>query len=106
MYPLALCLVKVSILILYLRTFTEKGILRIVLYMVLALTMISHLIAIPLYWSQVTPFNCEWKYGTMPDDYYPYFCTVHHDTLRYWLFLAIINIFLDIIVIALPSRAV
>ena len=105
-YIAAIALVKISLLILYLRTFTEKGFFRITLWTVLVAIALSHLQVIVVYWVKLDPFDCQWKYNTLPGELWAALCHARIDDLQNWVFVSIFTVILDVIVLVLPIRAV
>lgn len=105
-YACALALIKISILLMYLRTFTAPGKFRKTLWVVLGIIIVTSLVVIPLYWNTIAPLECEWKYITLDFDLWTQFCNSRYSDTPYWLFMAALSIVLDIIVIVLPCHAV
>ena len=106
-YIVAVALVKVSVLLLYLRTFTEKGLFfRITLCSILYMIAISHLIVVSLYWFKIWPFHCKWRYVTLPPDLFFSVCNLRYSDLKSWVFVSIFTVIMDLFVIILPIRAV
>lgn len=106
-YPLVLCLIKVSILLLYLRTFKVCGRrFRITLNCVLILIVISHAVSIILDWLSVTPLKCQWMFYDAPEEVEEAICHVRFDQFPYFVFLGALTIALDILIIFLPLREV
>lgn len=60
-YFAIICLVKVSILLLYLRAFTESRRFKHFVYVVLFLIVKTHVATIPIYLTGVSPVSCQWK---------------------------------------------
>lgn len=105
-YIAAVALVKVSLLILYLRTFTQKGLFRVTLWTILVAIVLSHAQVIVLYWAKLDPFVCLWKYSTILGALWNALCRLRYDQFRNWIFVSIFTVVLDIIVLVLPIRAV
>lgn len=105
-YIAAVALVKVSLLILYLRTFTQKGLFRVTLWTILVAIVLSHAQVIVLYWAKLDPFVCLWKYSTLPGALWNALCRLRYQQLKNWIFVSIFTVILDVIVLVLPIRAV
>ena len=105
-YIFAVALVKVSLLILYLRTFTAKGFFRLTLWVVMIAIIVTHGQVIVVYWAKVDPFICIWKYNTLPLELWSVFCRPRYNQITNWIFVSIFTVILDIIVLVLPIRAV
>lgn len=105
-YIAAVALVKVSLLILYLRTFTAKGAFRVTLWIVMIAIILSHAQVLIVYWAKVGPYDCIWKYATLPVELWNTFCHKRYNNLPNWVFVSILTVFLDVVVLALPIRAV
>lgn len=105
-YIAAVALIKVSLLILYLRTFTEKGLMRVTFWVVMILIILSHAQVIIVYWAKLIPFRCQWQYNTLPGELWSVFCRATIDDLDNWVFVSIFTVILDLIVLVLPIRSV
>lgn len=107
LHPFVLCTIKVSILLLYLRTFQVCGRkFRIILYSVLVIIVASHSASILLDWLSLTPLHCQWMYYDAPDGIYDERCHVRYDQFPYFVFMGALTIALDIIIIFLPLREI
>lgn len=99
-----ICLVKVSILLLYLRTFAIERKVRWTVWIVLFITVASHLVIWMLLWTELSPLECNWvQYPTK--DLERASCTQNYDVealMPYPLFIAALNVVLDIVVLAIP----
>ena len=106
-YIAAVGLIKVSLLILYLRTFTTKGAFRITLWTVLVLVVLGHGQVIVLYWVKLDPNNtCQWKYSSLDFTLWKAMCHERFSDLENWVFIAGFTVLLDIVVLVLPIRAI
>lgn len=105
-YIFAIALVKISLLVLYLRTFTVKGFFRTILWSVLVAIILTHAQVVILYYAKLDPFVCIWKYGTLPSALWNVFCRTRIEQLKNWVFISIFTVILDIIVLVLPIRVV
>lgn len=98
---------KVSILLLYIRTFHICGPkFRATLWSILVLIVVTHAAGIPVLWLNVTPLNCQWTYLDTDDEVYNTFCHNRYDNWFYFVFISSLTVVLDIIIIVLPSREV
>lgn len=107
-YFFVICIVKVSILLLYLRTFTESRRFRIIAYVVMCLLVTVHIITFPIYWFALSPVSCQWRVFTTDEDFDAN-CTRHMAPGRdnHWFtFLAAITIVLDLVILIMPCPAV
>ena len=105
-YIFGIALVKVSLLILYLRTFTEKGIFRKTMWTVLIAICLSHLEVIVLYWAKYDNFPCQWRYETLASELWEALCHERYSDLKNWVFVSIFTVLLDVIVLVLPMHAI
>ena len=70
------------------------------------LIILSHAQVIIVYWAKLDPFVCQWKYATLSYEMWVAVCHTRVDDLKNWVFVSIFTVILDIIVLALPIRAV
>lgn len=107
-YFFVICVVKVSILLLYLRTFTESQRFRYCAYAVMFVLVSVHTVTFPIYWSALSPVSCQWRVFTNDDDFDAN-CKQHlsPDRDNYWFsFLAAITIVLDLVILIMPCPPV
>lgn len=104
-YFFTICLVKVTILMLYLRTFTESKRFRYTIYVILATLIITHVATFPIYFSDITPFHCHWSIYPTDEEWFSR-CSENYNILPWMVFLAVLTIVLDIVILALPCPAV
>lgn len=100
--------VKMSILLLYLRTFTEGRVFRNVVYTLLFTIVVSHVSFAFCYIFFCLPVNCAWTtYETEEED--EKYCTenINGDVIvRLIVFISVLTVLLDLIILVLPCRAV
>lgn len=102
-----MALVKASIVLLYLRTFSVCGRkFRITLYCVIGLLITSHLVVIPVYWLSIHPLKCQWKYLDLTDGDYYSLCHERYNDFAYLIYVTSLSVLLDVVIIALPCREV
>lgn len=107
-YFAVICLVKVSILLLYLRAFTESRRFKYIVYVLLFLIVSTHVATIPIYLSGVSPVSCQWKVF-VSDEASDSFC---HSRLSFdfddmwYCFLNAWTVLLDLVIVILPCPAV
>lgn len=101
---LLFCL-STSILLLYLRTFSHNRTLRLTVYVILFFLVTTHAITFPLYFSSVTPLDCQWRQFETDEDYYAH-CTDHFDQGAYIVFIAAFTILLDILIPSIPCPSI
>lgn len=93
-----------SILLLYLRTFAIDRKFRWTVWIVLSITVASHFVCWMIIWTEVTPLNCQWTlYPT--NELVKAHCAQHFDSKHsgeFVVFVAALNVVLDIIVLAIP----
>lgn len=93
-----------SILLLYLRTFAIDRNFRWTTWIVIFITVASHFVCWILLWAEASPLKCHWVlYPTK--DLSRANCTFHFDgefNKIYLVFIAALNVVLDIIVLAIP----
>lgn len=104
-YFFTICLVKVTILMLYLRIFTESKRFRYTIYVVLATLVTTHMATFPVYYSDLTPFHCHWTIYPTEDERYSR-CSEKYDALPWIVFIVVLTIVLDIVILTLPCPAV
>ena len=107
-YFIVIMLVKMSVLLLYLRTFTESRLFRYTVYATLFLLVGSHVPLLVIFIVAVTPVYCAWTFFETDEENIR---TCHKNLddeifLRLILFIAVLTVVLDIIVLSLPCRAV
>lgn len=107
-YFCVIMFVKMSVLFLYLRTFTESRRFRYTVIATLVILVASHvpLLAVYVFW--ITPVSCSWIQTETQEEYF----TICHVNVEFNLFLrlvltlAVLTVVLDIVVLSLPCRAV
>jgi hypothetical protein len=107
-YFFAIMFVKMSILLLYLRTFTEGRVFRIAVYTLLLLIVISHVSFALTYIFFYLPVSCAWKIFEHEEDYEKY-CPQNVDAdviMELIIFISTLTVSLDLIILVLPCRAV
>lgn len=104
-YFITICLVKVTILMLYLRTFTESKRFRNSIFAVLAILGITHVVTLAVYLADVYPLHCHWSIYATDEEWYAN-CSDNYDSLPAIVCIAVVTIVLDIVILALPCPAV
>lgn len=104
-YMVAILFVKMSILLLYLRTFSQNRTLRLTVYVVLFFLVTTHALTFPLYFSSTTPLDCQWRPFETDEDYYAH-CTEHFDQRTYLVFIAAFTIVLDVVILSIPCPTI
>lgn len=101
---IVICLVKTSILLLYLRTFAIDRKFRWTVWILLFITVVSHFVCWVLYWAEYTPLNCNWVQHPTKDLFRAN-CTRNYEGKYneiYLVFIAALNVVLDGVVLAIP----
>lgn len=104
-YLVTICLVKVAILMLYLRTFTESKRFRYIIYAVLFALVSTHLIILIVSLVDITPTRCHWAIYPTDEEWYSN-CSENFDLLPAVIFIPVSTILLDIVILVLPCPAV
>lgn len=99
-YFVILCLVKVSILLMYLRTFAIHRIFRWAVWTIMFILVSSHLVTWIIYWTSINRLSCYWL--TYPITEYLAICHRKFDIRSSWVFLGTLTILLDVIILAMP----
>ena len=100
--------VKMSILFLYLRVFTEGHIFGYTIYALLLVIVASHISFIFTFLFSTTPVRCSWVVFETEEEFLNT-CHDHVDgqvVLILFLFISSLTVVLDIIILSLPCRAV
>ena len=100
--------VKVSILLMYLRTFTGSRSFRYTVWVLLFLIITSHVVGFLIYAASESPISCFWiEYQT--DEEWDSHCRENWSSdvnLGYLTFLNAFTIALDLVILYLPCRPV
>lgn len=101
---MVICLVKSSMLLLYLRTFAIDRKFRWTIWVVLFITVASHFVCWMLLWAETSPLKYNWiLYPTQ--ELSKAHCAQHLDgqyPRMYIVLVAPLNVILDMIVLAMP----
>lgn len=105
-YVFAIGFVKASILLMYLRTFTESRRFRWIVYGLLTILIFTHLGIFPLWFVQYLPVDCEWINFETDEQSDAHGCTDHLDMKPFIVCIAALGIIFDFIILGLPCPAI
>lgn len=107
-YFIIITFVKMSILLSYLRTFTESRLFRYTVWGILFVLVTSHVSLLILFIINVMPITCAWRTFQFDEDFDAscHFTFSYQIFLRLIIFSAALTVALDIIIVALPFRPV
>lgn len=97
-------LMKVSILLLYLRIFSQRRSLRFAVYAALAAIVASHITTLIITTFDIVPLECHWWY--LIDEVYDAKCKERWDDTYAYIFMSVFTIALDMLILAIPCPAV
>ena len=97
-------LMKVSILLLYLRIFSQRPKLRFAVYAALAAIVASHIITLIVTTFDLVPLDCHWWY--LLDEEYDAKCKERLDDSIAYIFMGAFTIALDMLILAIPCPVV
>lgn len=107
-YYATIMFVKLSILFLYLRTFTESRIFRHAVQAVMAVIISSHVAIIFILRYTVTRMDCHWR-GWVSDEIWDKECHInisYNPLASVLTWISALTVVLDVIIMILPCRAV
>ena len=93
-------LIKLSIMLLYLRTFAVSSKFRWTMWVLIFILVSTHITHWFVYWLSNTPLDCAWK--AYPDVQAPLVCYERFDPGDYIIFIPVLNIIMDIIILIMP----
>ena len=106
-YFATIMLVKLSILFLYIRTFTESRVFRRIVQALMVVIVVSHVVMILLLRFDRPRIECHWK--MMEDEEYERLCPRKIDVNVLYImitWISTLTVVLDVIIMALPCPAV
>lgn len=96
---------KASILLLYLRIFSNSRNLRFAVYAALATVVASHIGTLIVTTFDLRPLKCHWIY-ILTDEEWDAMCAEYWDDDIAYIFMSVFTIVLDILILAIPCPAV
>lgn len=107
-YFATIMLVKLSILFLYIRAFTESRIFRWTVQALMSMIIISHVGFIIMFRYRYTRLECHWL-EVETDEEWEAACPEHYDNNTSTIivvFIAVLTVVLDLIILVLPCSPV
>ncbi|MCJ1268724.1 hypothetical protein MMC22_008612 [Lobaria immixta] len=104
-YFVTVGLMKASILLLYLRIFSNSRNLRFAVYAALATVVASHIGTLIVTTFDLRPLKCHWIY-ILTDEEWDAMCAEYWDDDIAYMFMSVFTIVLDILILAIPCPAV